>query len=281
MMSYRNKSSTTKTAFSTEIAVAYGIAALAVLAVYYLVAEGEVSSILTLSAIVQCLGITFLCMQVLSSGTAAGISAGSLLLDALAIGFRLSSTLWLDGYLPVDKSGDHVYQAVDICCLILLVWLLYYVRKVKGSTYQASEDSFRVCPTVIISLGFAAILHANMDAYPLFDTFWMTGLFLGVVAVLPQLWLIMQNGGQAQALTSHYIASLALSRILSGAFMWMARDHITCDRWFESVNHGVWTIITAHAIHLILLGDFTYQYIRAVMQNGVSAPIELGEPCWV
>merc|ERR1719428_705927 len=81
---------------------------------------------------VQCLGITFLCMQVVSSGMASGVSAGSLKLDALAIIFRLSSTLWLDGYLPVDKSGDHLYQAVDICCLILLVWLLYYVRKVNG-----------------------------------------------------------------------------------------------------------------------------------------------------
>jgi len=281
MMPCRNRSFTTKTAFSTEIAVAYCIAAMAVLAVYHLVAEGEVSSTLTMAAIVQCLGISFLCMQVFSSGTAAGISVGSLLLDALAICFRLSSTLWLDGYLPVDKSGDYIYQAVDVCSLILLVWLLYYVCKVKGSTYQANEDSFRVCPAVIISLGFAAILHANMDEHPLFDTFWMTGLFLGVVAVLPQLWLIMQNGGQAQALTSHYIAALAVSRVLSGAFMWMARDYITCDPWFESVNHGLWTIMAAHVIHLILLGDFAYHYIRAVMQNGVIAPIALGEPCWV
>merc|ERR1719343_2021119 len=122
-----------------------------------------------MSAIVQCLGITFLCMQVLSSGKSTGISAGSLILDALAIGFRLSSTLWLDGYLPVDKSGDYIYQATDVCCLFLLVWLLYYVLKVKGETYQASEDSFRVLPTVIISLGFAAVLHADMDAHPLFD----------------------------------------------------------------------------------------------------------------
>jgi len=281
MMACFNSSFTTKTGFSREVAVAYGVAAVAVLAVYYLVAEGEVSSTLTMAAIVQCLGISFLCMQVLSSGTAAGISAGSLSLDALAIGFRLSSTLWLDGYLPADKSGDHVYQAVDVCCLLLLVWLLYYVRKVKGSTYQASEDSFRVCPTVIVSLGFAAILHADMDAYPLFDIFWMTGLFLGVVAVLPQLWLIMQNGGQAQALTSHYIAALALSRVLSGAFMWNARDHITCYQWFESDNHGIWTIIAAHVIHLILLGDFAYHYIRAIKQNGVTAPIELGEARWV
>jgi len=281
MMPVRSDSSAAKGSFSPEIAVAYGATALAALAVYHLVAEGAVSSVLTMSSMVQCLGITFLCMQVLSTGTAAGISAGSLVLDALAIGFRLSSTVWLNGYIPVDKSGDHIYQAADVCCLILLVWLLYYVLKVKGSTYQASEDSFRIFPTVIISLGLAAVLHADMDNRPLFDTFWMAGLFMGVVAVLPQLWLITQNRGQVQALTSHYIAALALSRILSGVFMWLARDHITCTRWFNSINHGIWAILAAHLIHLILLGDFAYYYIRAVTQNGVSAPVELGDGHWV
>merc|ERR1719277_855037 len=113
------------------------------------------------------------------------------------------------------------------------MWLLHQVVWVRGDTYQAREDSFRICPAIVISLGLAAILHADMDASPLFDTFWMTGLFLGVVAVLPQLWLIMKNRCQVQALTSHYIASLALSRILSGAFMWMAREHVTCNKWFE------------------------------------------------
>lgn len=268
-------------AISERIGAVYVFFALVAFAVYHIVAEREVSSILTLSAIVQCLGITFLCMQVFSSGTAVGISVGALLLDALAIGFRLSSTLQLDGYLPVDKSGDHVYQAVDVCCLFMIVWLLHHVLWVKGNTYQAHEDSFRICPTVVICLGLAAILHADMDGSPLFDTFWMTGLFLGVVAVLPQLWLIMKNSCQVQALTSHYIAALALSRILSGVFMWMAREHITCVRWFDSINHGVWAILIAHLIHLALLGDFAYCYVRAILKNGVCAPVEMDEATWV
>ena len=32
----------------------------------------------------------------------------------------------------------------------------------------------------------SAVLHGNMDAHALFDTFWMAGLFTEVVAVLPQ-----------------------------------------------------------------------------------------------
>merc|ERR1719506_3484055 len=76
---------------------------------------------------VQCLALVLLGLQMISSGSASGISAKALSLDALAICCRLSSTLWLNGYLPVDASGDYVYQAFDICSLGVLAWLLYQV----------------------------------------------------------------------------------------------------------------------------------------------------------
>ena len=91
-----------------------------------------------MSALAQCFGITMLCIQSLSSGSAAGISAKSLLLDAFAISFRLCSTLWLDGYLPSDKSGDFIYQAFDVSSLLLLIFLLHRVLVKQYDTYQAS-----------------------------------------------------------------------------------------------------------------------------------------------
>merc|ERR1719337_292660 len=81
----------------------------------------------------------------------------------------------------------------------------------------------------------------------------MTGLFAGVVAVLPQLWL-STRAGKVEALTSHYIAALALSRVLSGMFMWAARNTINCRPWFGGINHSVVAIFGAHIVHLLLLG---------------------------
>merc|ERR1740127_59003 len=108
--------------------------------VFHTIAEGEFSSILTMSALVQCFGVALLCGQMITSRSATGISARALALDALAIIFRLSSTVWLDGYLPADASGDWMYQAVDICSLALVLWLLYQVVVVHGRTYQGAED---------------------------------------------------------------------------------------------------------------------------------------------
>eukprot|EP00419_Tripos_fusus_P053703 CAMPEP_0172798248 /NCGR_PEP_ID=MMETSP1075-20121228/1017_1 /TAXON_ID=2916 /ORGANISM="Ceratium fusus, Strain PA161109" /LENGTH=120 /DNA_ID=CAMNT_0013635669 /DNA_START=46 /DNA_END=408 /DNA_ORIENTATION=+ len=109
-----------------------------------------------------------------------------------------------------------------------------------------------------------------MNARPVFDALWMAGLFVSVVAVLPQLWLIAQSHNRCEALTSHYIAALALSRVLSGTFMWHARHDITCDPWVEGFNHAVWSILGAHALHLLLLADFTYYYVKAVLKRGIA-----------
>ena len=45
-------------------------------------------------------------------------------------------------------------------------------------------------------------------------------------------------GGRCKALTSHYIAVMAVSRMLSGTFMWHARFDITCEPWVGSYDHA-------------------------------------------
>lgn len=270
-----------KTGLPTPVLGAYAFFATVAFIVYHVVADGEFSSILTLSVMVQCLGITFLCMQVICTGSVSGISAGALMLDACAFGFRLSSTTWLNGYLPVDESGDHVYQIVDMCSLAMVLWLLHRVLVTHRHTYQASEDSMPVAPMVMVCLALAAVCHGDMNNRPLFDMLWMAGLFTGVFAVMPQLALIMKTGGRAEALTSHYMAALALSRVLSGVFMWAARFDITCVEWVSGFNHTIFAILGAHLIHLLLLSDFAFYYVRAIMRKGLSEPVELTGSEWV
>lgn len=265
----------------SHLLIAYGFFILSAGAVWHLVADGAFSSILTLSVMIQCLGVVLLALQVISTGSAAGISAKALALDAIALCCRLSSTLWLNGYLPVDASGDYVFQVIDICSLLILAWLLHEVLVVRKHTYQGEDDSLTILPMVIGSLVLASLLHGNMNNRPVFDILWMAGLFASTVAVLPQLWLITRTGGRVEALTSHHIAAMAVSRSLSGIFMWHARDDITCIPWIGSLNHASWAILGAHLLHMLLLGDFAYYYIKAVLKRGLNCRIEIADDCGV
>jgi len=267
---------------SYNLLFAYGVFIVSAGTVWHLVADGRFSAILTLSAMVQCLAVVLLGLQLVSTGSASGISARALLLDALAICCRLSSTLWLEGYLPADASGDHIFQAIDICSLGVLAWLLHQILVVKRHTYQAEEDSMPILPLVKGALVLAALLHGDMDDHPTFDTLWMTGLLASTVAVLPQLWLITKTGGCAEALTGHYIATMAVSRVFSGMFMWHSRHDLMCIPWIAGFNHTFWTILGAHFLQMLLVGDFAYYYVKAVLTSGLNTRIEIAAvDCWV
>lgn len=259
----------------TPIMVAYFVIFGCVSTVYHFVAEGEFSSVLTMAVMFQCFAVALLAIQVLSTGSAAGISVRSLQLEAVALVCRLSSTLWLNGYLPVDATGDYIYQMVDVCSLGLVLWLLYHISIAHRGTYQAAEDSLPLAPMLLGSLVLGVLFHADMNSRPVFDALWMTGLLIGVVAVLPQLWLITRAGGKVPALTSHYIAAMAISRVLSGSFMWHARFDITCQPWVQGYEHAIWVILIAHALHLVLLGDFGYYYVKSIAMQGLGCNFEL------
>jgi ER lumen protein retaining receptor len=270
-----------KSAPSGCVVAAYALLIISGACMYHFIAAQEFSSITTMAAMLQTFAFGLLGMQIISSGHVQGISARALALDAMALVCRLSSTVWLDGYLPVDASGDWAYQAVDVCSLVLVLWLLCQVLVVQKNTYQEENDSFPIIPMAVAAVVLAAVFHPDMDNMPLFDTLWMASLNVSAIAVLPQLWLSAKAGGRMEALTAHYIVVMALSRAFSGLFMWHARHDITCQPWIEGINHGIWAIGFAHLLHMILLGDFTYYYGRSLAKGGISSSLDLGEAMWV
>jgi len=269
-----HKTSTTQ---RPGVVLVYVVFVAVALLVYHWVADGEFSAILTLSAVFQCLAFSLLGVQALSSGSVQGISAKSLTLDALALACRLSSTTWLNGYLPYDESGDYLYQCIDALSLGMVLWLLYRVLSVQNDTYDTTEDSLSAMPFAVGSLILAAVFHGDLNDRPIFDTLWMCGLFISAVAVLPQLWMMTHSRTSIAPLTSHFVAVMAFARVLSGTYMWYAHSEITCEPWIGDFQHAGHAILAAHVVHLLFLGDFAYYYGKNLATAGINAPLELCE----
>merc|ERR1719230_237280 len=208
-----SRSSTSKSSSSASVVAAYVSLLTSGVTMYHTIAAKKFSSVLTMADMVQTFAFGLLGVQMASAGHARGISARALALDALALICRLSSTVWLDGYLPVDASGDWMYQAVDVCSLALVLWLLYQVVVVHKNTYQEAEDSFPAFHVALGAVVLAFIFHPDMDDLPLFDSLWMAGLNVSAIAVLPQLWLTARAGGRMAALMTHYVAAMAISQL--------------------------------------------------------------------
>lgn len=278
VMSRAARSPMLKVFLPAPVIALYVICAVSSWCIFWVVAGGERSFLLTMAAIVHCFGIALLCFQVFSRRNAQGISVGTLFLEAVSVTLRLSSTCHIEGYLPFDKSGDYLYQCVDALCLILVAILYYRVRILRRGTNHVEKDSFNIFWVLLVALALAIPLHADVDDSPVFDTLWMAGLFTSIAAQIPQLWLITKMKGHVEALTSHYIIATAVGVLCSGSYMYQARDAITCQEWIEGFNHAVYSILLAHVVHLLFLGDFAYCYVRALMQKG---PRELDVFLWV
>merc|ERR1719463_884412 len=87
------------------------------------------STFTTLALGIQCFALACLRLKISETASVAGISGRTLMLQAMSCSLRLSSTCWLNGYIPVDETGDWLYQLLDVCALLLVLNLMYCVLK--------------------------------------------------------------------------------------------------------------------------------------------------------
>jgi len=230
------------------------------------------STFITLAMAIQCFAFTCLRLKIAQTKSVAGISGRSLMLQAMSCALRLCSTTWLNGYVPVDGTGDWLYQLLDVCAFLVVLQLLYCVFKSHRSMYQEEHDTFNVELMALGCFVLAVLVHPDLNNRPVFDTLWTTALYIDVVAMMPQLKLMTKIRGEVEALTSHYVGATALSRLVSLIFWY--HGFVELAPLDGSFNLAGWAIIAAHVLQVLLLGDFLYYYIRAWVSTG-SARFEL------
>jgi len=231
------------------------------------------STLLTLSVGIQCFAYTCLRLKVSQQKSVLGISGQTLILQALSYGLRLCSTTWLKGYIPVDGTGDWLYQMLDAFALLMGLQIIHCVFKSHRHTYQEEYDTFKVQFIALGCFVLAVLVHPDLNNRPVFDTLWTTALYIDVVAMMPQLAMMGKIGGEVEALTGHFVGATALSKFVNLVFWYHAFSELApLD---GSFNLSGWAIITAHIVQVLLLCDFLFYYVRACIKFGVNARVQL------
>jgi hypothetical protein len=248
--------------------------------------DRDFSTVLTLGAGLQCLGFFLLLQKVKRQRSVAGISSKMLEMYVLVILFRLSSTLIKQGYLPVDRSGDYVYQMADMMSLCLVFQLLWCCHKTHKVTFQADHDSLEIWRAVPVALVLATCFHGNLNKSTFFDTTWTVGMYLDTVAMLPQYWMLVKKGGEVEALTSHFVALVVLSRACSFAFWYYGHKELAprANKNAGMINNATglniagWLIVACHSTQLLMSADFMYHYVSSAMSK-VKMVLPAGQAC--
>merc|ERR1719387_3233952 len=169
---------------------------------YHEIANKQFTAILTLSVIAQALAFLLLHMQVSANQSVAGISGRSLIMHALKLCCRLGTTLWLDGYLPTDKSGDWIYQICDVVSLLLVLNIVFSVFVARKGSSQSHHDTLDLRNLILGAVVLAVVVHPELNDWVPFDILWTVHLYIDAIAMLPQLWMISKASGKVQGFTA-------------------------------------------------------------------------------
>merc|ERR1719353_2380651 len=98
--------------------------------------------------------------------------------------------------------------------LVVVLILLYHVFRRYRATYQMDQDTFDIGYLLSGCFALAVVVHPHLNNRPMFDTLWTYALYVDMVGMMPQLWMIakLDLGTNVEPLNAHYIASIAASR---------------------------------------------------------------------
>merc|ERR1719440_634121 len=128
------------------------------------------SSVATIGAVLQCLGLTVMSIKVQGQKSVKGLSSQMLVMLFMMLCMRLCCTCVANGYIPVDKSGDKMYQLMDIGSLVNVVHLLYCVHKTYVHSYQEEQDSLPIIPMLPPCVVLACFVHGWFNKSFFFDS---------------------------------------------------------------------------------------------------------------
>lgn len=230
------------------------------------VTDWTFSALITLSGSVQCLGFCLLRLQIRKQRGAMGISSRALQLFVIMYICRLFSTIQYNGYLPVDRSGDWFYQAVDCVSLVVVVSILAAVHGIHEKSYEKQNDSCQIYWFIVVCAVLAYFVHPHLNNRKLPDMAWTCALYLESIAMVPQLFLLTKKGGEVENLSSHYIACVFFSRLLMLSF-WL-NSYVELKPKGADFNVPGYGVIGAQLLQVVIFGDFMYLYIQSVRTRG-------------
>lgn len=145
--------------------------------------------------------------------------------------------------------------------LMFLGSTFYSIHIIKKYTKEITQyvDNFPISYLIIPSAILALIFNYK---FTVLEILWSFSLWLESVSILPQLFML-QNQGEGDLLTTHYIFALGLYRALYIP-NWVYRYYYE-DR-FDPIS------ISAGIVQTLVYSDFFYIYYNKVIKNSLKLP---------
>ena len=161
--------------------------------IFSFVSNKDFSFLLVLSSISQMLSFLIIIWKVISFSNSSGISLNTVIAYIIILTSRLSSTLFFNGYLPSDETGDWFYQLTEIATLLSLIFLFYIITALFKDTYNSELDKIDWRNLALPTFILAVLAHTHLNKNLITDVFWCFSMYLEAVAIYPQIYIFHQK----------------------------------------------------------------------------------------
>lgn len=223
------------------------------------------------SAVAEAFGLLVLRRKIHGSESVKGVSGMTMVMYAVVYAVR--ELVLLPGMHSVD---EWTVQILSFSSLFIVLDILRSVFVRYRSSYQEELDVLRAKWLIPSCIVFAAILHPSMDEGPWFSFFWTSCLYLDVMALMPQIIMMQRGDGKVSAPICHFVVATAVSRMVDLSF-WLFNFQLVGDYMPGEFHFSGWLIIFFHVLHLLLVADFMYYYVKARL-SGSSLSEDLTLP---
>jgi len=252
----------------------YAYMALAVVVMLVKFTDFDISIVQALSSMCMFASFVLTTIKVAAQDSAAGISVRSLEMFAVALFTRLCSTLFMVGYLPDDLSGRQVFQFFDISSLAAVIRLLYVIHHKHQDTYDNEHDLHGIAWSIPASFLLAFFVHPTLNRSLVFDTIYTAATVLDTFCMLPQLYMMMNQGGRVCDLLTKFVVLQSLSRVCIVIF-WLDAWEELAEGYYDTpgeIHPGGPNIpgkmfMGLSITQLLICADFIIYWVKSLLEG--------------
>jgi len=205
----------------------------------------------------EILGLTMLRMKIKEKNSVGGISGMTIVMYAATyfcrVGLSLPDT-WSFEFKDLDPD-----MTLGCVSFLLVLDILKSVFVTHRKTYQAELDVFKAWYLIPCCWTISVLLRPHFQNWTFtYGYCWSSTLFMDVLALMPQVVMMSKSGGKVEATIANFVAATTISRcgdlFHSLVFMPHARS---------SAPFSYWYAVSVQTIHLLLVADFMYYYMKA------------------
>jgi len=207
------------------------------------------------SAFSEAFGLLTLGRKIKMQKSVAGISGHSFVMYCIVYAFRQVLLIPAFSWRALDSWVTEVLLSGSLVMVLEVTWSVF---KTHRDTYQADLDILHVKFLVPSCFILAVLVHPTFTfETPTYAYFWSCCLYLDVLALMPQVVMMGRSGGKLEACSCNFVAVTALSRMVDLIAWWSDERNDLVDPFSRGL------IIFFHVLHLLLVADFMYYFIKA------------------